>query len=746
MQKLTNILPVTHSKHHTPNPIIQKKGTVYIKSYTLLKRILEENPILEELLKTTDSETNLLKKVKEWIEQFYLKDTQAGSDQAKELVNHDAQRKLEWSNFAAIRILNYIENNNLEINDPNLRNNKILSNPIVLLWQSLKAGTEIASPYFYEDMFHLFRQLNGRSTPPSISKQQLKKWMNKHHSGLESDIILQQKNNQKRIINFIINQIETGEKNDPKYQFKKGLAKEEKFKTVLNWWNEHLFHLRFAARNPKDLNKMLDNSLDSETMKILFDAEKVGIPFFINPYYLSLLHIRESDSGYAADQAIRDYIIYSRQLVDEFGHISNWEKEDITEPGKPNAAGWLVPGHNIHRRYPEVAIMIPDTMGRACGGLCSNCQRMYGFQKGELNFDLKKLAPKTKWKTKLANLMEYFENDSQLRDILLTGGDALMSSNESLKSILNSICEMARNKQLKNQKRKPGKKHAEIIRVRLGTRLPAYLPQRITPELIDILANFKAKASKIGIKQFVIQTHFESPLEVTPEAREKIRSLLSAGWMVTNQLVFTVAASRRGHSAKLRQVLNDIGVLPYYTFSVKGFMENYFHFSTNARLTQEQMEEKVFGNIPEEQLENIRDFPHNAEEMVTNISQFRKTSNLPFLSTDKSVLNIPGVGKSLTYRVIGLTSSGRRILQFDHDSTRTHSPIIKKMGKVTIIESKSIQEYLNQLQEMGEDINEYESIYGYSMSQTETRIPLFEYPDYKYPITKELTNLELPAI
>ena len=52
------------------------------------------------------------------------------------------------------------------------------------------------------------------------------------------------------------------------------------------------------------------------------------------------------------------------------GNIRAWEREDIVEAGKPNAAGWLLPdGHNIHRRYPEVAILIPDTMGRACGGL-----------------------------------------------------------------------------------------------------------------------------------------------------------------------------------------------------------------------------------------------------------------------------------------------------------------------------------------------------------------------------------------
>lgn len=122
-----------------------------------------------------------------------------------------------------------------------------------------------------------------------------------------------------------------------------------------------------------------------------------------------------------------------------------------------------------------------------------------------------------------------------------------------------------------------------MLRVRLGTRILAYLPQRITPELISILKAFKKKAEKIGIKQFVIQTHFETAIEITPEAKTAIEQLNSAGWIVTNQMVFTAAASRRGHANKLRKVLNDVGVMPYYTFSVKGFKENSHNFATNAR-------------------------------------------------------------------------------------------------------------------------------------------------------------------
>jgi lysine 2,3-aminomutase len=232
-------------------------------------------------------------------------------------------------------------------------------------------------------------------------------------------------------------------------------------------------------------------------------------------------------------------------------------------------------------------------------------------------------------------------------------------------------------------------------------------------------------------------------MEVTPEAREGILKLISAGWTVTNQHVLTTASSRRGHTAKLRQVLNEIGVLGYYTFSIKGYMENQHNFATNARAVQEQIEEKAFGVLPEKHHSRIRRFPLEAEKMVENIEELLQSADLPFLSTDRNILNLPGVGKSLSFRVIGITRYGRRILEFEHDSTRSHSPVINKMGKVVIIESKSISEYLKHLEEMGENVSEYESIWGYSLGETEPRMPIYEYPEYDFKVTEKITNLEV---
>ena len=717
---------------------------INVKSHRILKELLKENPVLEEIMRSARNETEALVGVKNWVLGILNSRPDAYSFYEGKASGREAFEKLTWQDYAAIRLLDYIDNAGRKYVDLNLRGEKAVSNPLRMIWLAVTHGTGGAKPAFFEDMLYLFRQLSGTYQPAKVDAKRLDQWMERYPSGTDPRIVKLREENRDRIIEVLIRKIDSGEIRDQKYFFNDDDSDQQKYLKMLDWWKEYHFHLRFAVRSPDLLNEMLGNSLDPDSMKILYAAEKQGIPFFVNPYYLSLLHVRVPYFAIGADLAIRYYVLYSQQLVDEFGSIVAWEKEDKVKPGEPNAAGWLLPTHNnVHRRYPEVAILIPDTMGRACGGLCSSCQRMYDFQSGNLNFNLDKLKPGETWYDKLTRIMSYFEEDSQLRDILITGGDALMSTDISIERILDEIYEMASRKRKANRSRKEGEKYAELQRVRLGSRLLAYLPQRVSDDLIKVLSDFKKKASGIGVQQFLIQTHFEAPMEVTPEARDAVRRLISAGWTVTNQLVFTSAASRRGHTAKLRQVLNEIGVLPYYTFSVKGYMENSFNFATNARAVQEQIEEKSFGTIPADYYNRIKEFPDNPENMVENINQLRKEMGVPFLATDRNVLNLPGVGKSLTYRVVGITRYGRRILEFDHDPTRVHSPIIHKMGKVIIIESKSVGEYLQQLADLGENRDEYESIWGYTLGETEERIPVYEYPEYSYETTAEFTNLSI---
>ena len=627
---------------------------------------------------------------------------------------------------------------------------------IRLLYQFLTEkleNIEMPTDLFLE-LFQLFKRLQGESVPLP-SPQRIKSRNDRWDTGLDEEVREMRDENKERMLHLLIQKIENRKsKPSVRFHFEEGMSYEEKYQLVSKWWGDFRFHLSMAVKSPAELNRFLGNSLSSETMYLLNRARKKGMPFFATPYYLSLLNV----TGYGYnDEAIRSYILYSPRLVETYGNIRAWEKEDIVEAGKPNAAGWLLPdGHNIHRRYPEVAILIPDTMGRACGGLCASCQRMYDFQSERLNFEFETLRPKESWDSKLRRLMTYFEQDTQLRDILITGGDALMSQNKTLRNILEAVYRMAVRKQRANLERPEGEKYAELQRVRLGSRLLAYLPMRINDELVDILREFKEKASAVGVKQFIIQTHFQTPLEVTPEAKEAIRKILSAGWIITNQLVYTVAASRRGHTTRLRQVLNSLGVVCYYTFSVKGFNENYAVFAPNSRSMQEQQEEKIYGQMTPEQAEELykiletkvsaginEEKTKEDADTAKQIRRFMRKHHLPFLATDRSVLNLPAIGKSMTFQLVGLTEEGKRILRFEHDGTRHHSPIIDQMGQIYIVENKSLAAYLRQLSKMGEDPEDYASIWSYTKGETEPRFSLYEYPDFPFRITDKMSNLEI---
>lgn len=613
---------------------------------------------------------------------------------------------------------------------------------LALLWRFLsgRIGEDEISPDFALELYHQFSRLHdGPSGVPE--KEDVLRWMRRWPDGLNEQVRAIREANKERIMALLVRKIEHRPASSGRYVFPEGCSEAEKLGWVSRWWGEARFHLSMAVKSATELNRMLDGTLSGETLRIYQQAQEKGIPVFVTPYYLSLLN--PTGKGYD-DAAIRSYVIYSSRLVETFGGIRAWEREDIVEEGKPNVAGWLLPGgHNIHRRYPEVAILIPDTMGRACGGLCASCQRMYDFQSRRLNFELEKLKPKENWNTRLRKLMDYFEHDTQIRDILITGGDALMSRNATLRNILDAVCKMAVRKRQANLSRPDGEKYAELQRVRLGTRLPVYLPMRVDDELLDILRDFRQKAVEAGITQLFVQTHFQSPLEVTPESREAIRRILSTGWAVTNQLVYNVAASRRGHTAKLRKVLNSLGVICYYTFTVKGFEENYEVFAPNARSLQESAEEKAWGRLAPEAEHDFLESLDGAPNKAVAVRQFCAAHGVPFLATDRSVLNLPGIGKSMSFALVGVDAKGRRILRFDHDRTRRHSPIIDRVHEVYIRENKPVYRYLLQLQDMGEDMGEYETLWAYTEGETERRFPFFEYPVPDFSVTSRYTNLDV---
>ena len=592
------------------------------------------------------------------------------------------------------------------------------------------------------DLYFIFLQAR-ENKKEQVPKTKLTKWAKHWVSGLEPAVLKAREESKQRIITKIISRIERRQSAHPHYFFPESLNIDEKIRLVEAWWNNYSFHLHMAIKSPDELNFYLDNTLSDATMLLLFEAKKKGIPFFITPYFLSLLDITGNTFN---DVALRAYMLYTKELVDTFGSIHAWEKEDKIEPGKGNAAGWILPeGKNIHRRYPDVAIFIPDSGGRACGGLCASCQRMYGFQSERLNFNMKDLQPKESWPLKLKKLMTYFEEDTQLRDILITGGDAFMSRNATLANIFDAIYKMVLQKKKANNSRPDGEKYAEIQRIRLGSRLPAYLPMRFDDELISILKEFRDKALKAGVKQFIIQTHFQTPLEMTKEAKEAIKRISSTGWIITNQLVFNVPSSRRGHTTALRKMLINNGVVPYYTFIVKGFHENYAVYAPIARLMQEKQEEKVYGLLDDDQQTSFVEIVSNNIPYIKKSNDFLNENDRFFVATDRSVLNLPGIGKSMTFQLAGITPQGKRILRFDHDTTRKHSPVIEKIGAIYITENKSILAYLKQLEQLGEDLKAYLSIWGYTEGVTEPKFKLYEYPDFQFIQTKQVNHFDFKS-
>ncbi|MHC1778869.1 MAG: KamA family radical SAM protein [Bacteroidales bacterium] len=675
---------------------------------------------------------SVLKKFKKNLPEIYKIATQSPTEEefclnlklyANSILEEESNKKSDRYN-AASSIITFLEYESTYIIELS-KGEKIFIETISGLWNFLNENHTGNNDDFYEDLYQLLLRTNKVYRRYEYSLKMLRRDMSRWPAGFSKEIHEKRVKNKKRIIEQLVKKIDKKSSETSRYHFEDGLSYQEKINKVEEWWQDFRFHLIMAVKSPSELNHFLGDTLSVKTMGILGRAKNKRIPFFVTPYYLSILNTYEK--GYD-DFAVRNYVIYSESLVNTYGNIKAWEREDEVTPGEPNAAGWILPaGNNIHRRYPEVAIMIPDTRGRSCGGLCASCQRMYDFQSERLNFDMETLKPAESWGKKLIKLMEYFEYDPLIKDILITGGDALMSKNKVLEQILDEVLKMAIRKREANKKREINDKFEEIKRVRLGSRLPAYLPLRINDQLIEILANFKKKAAAAGIEQFIVQTHFQSPLEVTVEARKAIKDILSAGWIITNQLVFTTPVSRRGHTAKLRQVLNSLGVLTYYTFTVKGFEENREMFTPNSRSVQEQMEEKLFGKIDSEKQKNLIEIFKKEKDLALSLKKFLKENNLQFLPTDRNVLNLPAIGKSMTFELIGITNDGRRILKFDHDRTRKHSQVIDTMEEVYIAENRSISSYLRDLESMGEKIENYSSIWGYTKSTTEHLFPLFEY-------------------
>jgi glutamate 2,3-aminomutase (EC 5.4.3.-) len=312
---------------------------------------------------------------------------------------------------------------------------------------------------------------------------------------------------------------------DPEDVRKEAAARKEQILKVLGGsdadWANWKWQLKNRIKDSAILAQILGLS-DMERKRI--DKVSNVYRWAISPYYLSLVG--------------HDYVnspIY-RQSVPDIRELSPGGSLD------PMNEALTSPAPCVTRRYPDRMII---NVTNQCAMYCRHCQRRRNI--GEVD--------RHSCMEDIAQAMDYVANNTEIRDVLITGGDALLLSNKALKSILTTLDEIP---------------HVEIKRI--GTRVPVTMPQRITPDLCEIIRSHPP---------IYINTQFNHPLEITPDAKAACDRLVEAGAVLGNQAVLLREINDQPHiMRKLCQDLLKIRVRPYYIFHAKD-VQGTRHFQTS---------------------------------------------------------------------------------------------------------------------------------------------------------------------
>lgn len=303
----------------------------------------------------------------------------------------------------------------------------------------------------------------------------------------------------------ILTGIEDGERIE--YQKKRIMAR---LGATEEQWNDYKWQL---ANRFTEISEFAD--LIGVSQKGTADIKEVGqtYRYAISPYYLSL--IDPDDSGCP----IRRQAVPSPDELNPEGDLDPMDED-----------GWT-PVELITRRYPDRLIIKVTNM---CGMYCRFCQRR------RLIGETDKNVP---W-SRIKAAIEYVRENKEIRDVLITGGDAFMLSDSMIERLLRELREID---------------HVEIIR--FGTRTPVTLPQRITENLVNTLKKYHP---------VYVNTHFNSPREITKESKKACERLADAGIPLGNQMVLLNGVNNDPYIVrKLNQSLLKIRVKPYYIFHPK---------------------------------------------------------------------------------------------------------------------------------------------------------------------------------
>ena len=274
-------------------------------------------------------------------------------------------------------------------------------------------------------------------------------------------------------------------------------------------WDDWRWHFRNRVTAVDELAKYIPLSSEEQVCLKLVTSK---YPFSITPYYLSLI------SPDDPDDAIRRQAVPSI-LEMTMGSIG---LEDPLEERRDS----VVPG--LVHRYPDRILMVLTDI---CPMLCRHCTRKREWRGGGW----------VRTMTEIEVMLAYIGRHETVRDVIISGGDPLSLSTHYLEDIISKLRSI---------------KHVEIIRI--GTRYPVVLPQRIDDELCAML-------SKYG--PIWLNTHFNHPREITPEATEACDRLLRSGVPVHNQSVLLRGVNDTVETMlALCQGLLRAKVRPYYLF------------------------------------------------------------------------------------------------------------------------------------------------------------------------------------
>ena len=274
-------------------------------------------------------------------------------------------------------------------------------------------------------------------------------------------------------------------------------------------WNDWRWHFRNRITTVEQSARYIPLTAEEQTRLKLVT---IKYPLAITPYYLSLIDPADPNDP------IR------MQAVPAFEEIAlaGTGSEDPLEEKRDS----VVPG--LVHRYPDRVLMVLTDI---CPMLCRHCTRKREWRHGS-------------WVRTLAQveaMLDYIRRHKEVRDVVISGGDPLTLSTHHLENVISQLRSI---------------EHVEIIRI--GSRFPVVLPQRIDDELCSML-------SKYGPIWF--NTHFNHYHEITPEAAAACDRLVRSGVPVNNQSVLLRGINDSVEvQTRLCQGLLKIKVRPYYLF------------------------------------------------------------------------------------------------------------------------------------------------------------------------------------